>query len=127
MNDNAALAEQVRINREEIDNLRGRTHEHASSLAAHGMQVENCVEQIRLLREENSREHAEVVERLERIDVRLEQKVDHVRVNNHAVRIDSLEQTRDKGRGVILAVATFQSILLLVTAVLSILAATGNL
>jgi hypothetical protein len=126
MND-TALGEQVRISREEIDNLRNRTHDHASILAAHGMQVEHCVEQIKLLREENSRDHAEVIERLERLDVRLEQKVDHARVNNHAARIDSLEQTRDKGRGVLMAALAFQSILLIAVAVLSVLAGVGNL
>lgn len=123
----AALAEKVRISREEIDNLRRRTHDHANLLAAHSAQVETLVEQIRLLREENTRDHAEVIGRLEKIDVRLEQKADNIRVNNHAGRIDSLEGSRDKGRGIMMAVVAFQSILLLAVAVLTVLAALGTI
>lgn len=89
--------------------------------------VEALTQGVGELRAENARDHAEVVASIERLGAKLEAKADNIRVDDHALRIDSLEQTRDKGRGFMLALVAIQSTLLLASAVLSVLAATGNL
>lgn len=119
-----------RINRQEIDVVRKRLHDVSSVQAAHTALIETIGDTVKAMREENVRDHSAVVAELrgmraeseaqfEGLRDRLEMKADLPRVNNHADRIDSLEQTRDKARGVLMAVVTIQSILILATSVLA--------
>lgn len=125
------IEELERINREEIDGVRRRLHDVSSVQAAHTALIETIGDNVKQMREENVRDHSAVVAELrgmrkeseaqyEGLRDRLELKADQTRVNNHADRIDSLEQTRDKGRGILAAVIAIQSFLILVTAVLGV-------
>lgn len=125
-----SVEELERINRQEIDAVRRRLHDVSSVQAAHTALIETVGESVKQMREENVRDHSTVVAELrgmrkesevqyEGLRDRLELKADQARVNNHADRIDSLEQTRDKGRGILAAVVAIQSILILVTSILA--------
>jgi hypothetical protein len=124
------VEELERINREEIDGVRKRLHDVSSVQAAHTALIETVGDSVKQMREENVRDHSAVVAELrgmraeseaqyEGLRERLELKADQARVNNHADRIDSLERTRDKGRGVLATVIAVQSLLILVTSVLA--------
>ena len=88
-----------------------------------GDRVTGLSEHIRQLRDDNTRDHAEVVASLERISVKLDAKADTSWVERHEQEIDDLKSSRDKARGFMLAAVVVQSTLLLVVAVLSVLAA----
>lgn len=64
------------------------------------------------MQQANTREHDDVVNRIEqmRTDVT-------TRLNNHAGRIDSLEQTRDKGSGAAWAIRIGQGFVFLLVAI----------
>lgn len=132
-----AVEELERINREEIDGVRKRLHDVSSVQAAHTALIETVGESVKAMREENIRDHSAVVAEVrglraeneahyEAMRERLDSKADQARVFNHAGRIDSLEQTRDKQRGVLMAGIVMNAVLLLILGVLSLLAAVGS-
>lgn len=134
--DVSGVEELERINREEIDGVRKRLHDVSGVQAAHTSLLETLGETVKQLREENIRDHSEVVaelrgfraeseEQFHGLRDRLDLKADNARVSNHADRIDSLEQTRDKHRGAFLVAAALQSLIIVASAVVSVLAATG--
>jgi hypothetical protein len=136
--DRTAVEELERINREEIDGVRKRLHDVASVQAAHTALIETVGEQVKAMREENIRDHSEVVSEVrgmraeneaqfEAVRRRLDLKADQARVSNHADRIDSLEGTRDRQRGVLWAGVVVNGVLLLALGVLTLLANAGGL
>jgi hypothetical protein len=136
--DRTAVEELERINREESDGVRKRLHDVASVQAAHTALIETVGEQVKAMREENIRDHSEVVSEVrgmraeneaqfEAVRRRLDLKADQARVSNHADRIDSLEGTRDRQRGVLWAGVVVNGVLLLALGVLTLLANAGGL
>jgi hypothetical protein len=130
------IEELERINREEIDGVRKRLHDVASVQAAHTALIETVGEQVKAMREENIRDHSSVVAEVrgmraenaaqfDAVTARLDLKADQVRVSNHADRIDSLEGTRDRQRGVLWAGVVVNAVMLLALGILTLLATTG--
>lgn len=82
---------------------------------------------VRDLREDITRDHGEVLARLDRIDDRLGSKVDYGWVKEIHDRTDALERARDKFSGGVRALVAINALAILVVGVLGVLAATGNL
>lgn len=82
---------------------------------------------VRDLREGITRDHGEVIARLDRIGERLDSKANYLWVKEVQDRTDALEKARDKFSGGVQALIAINALAILVVGVLGVLAATGNL
>jgi hypothetical protein len=83
--------------------------------------------QVAEMRAENTVEHGEVVRRLEELRQEVGGKASEEWVKDHEGRIDSLESTRDEGKGAAFAVKVAQGVGLFLIAALGIIVAKGGI
>lgn len=82
--------------------------------------------QIADMERRNSEEHAAVITRLDGLRSDLDRKASEEWVKEHDGRIDSLEQTRDEGKGAAWAVKFAQGVGLFLIGLLGLLLAKGG-
>jgi hypothetical protein len=75
---------------------------------------------------QNSREHGEVVAEIRGLRDDISRKADNSRVDNHAGRIRSLEDTRKEGSGAVRTIRAGQGLLALALVVLSYVVGKGG-